>query len=34
MLGRVFDLETADDDDAVTVPANGEVEWTLQLDGS
>jgi hypothetical protein len=34
MLGRVFDLETADDEDAVTVPAGGEVEWTLHLDGS
>lgn len=34
MLGRVFDLASADEDDAVTVPADGEVAWALHLGGS
>lgn len=33
MLGRVFDLAGAGPDDAVTVPASGEIEWRLRLTG-
>jgi len=33
MLGRVFDLASAEADDAVTVPDSGVVEWRLQLTG-
>jgi hypothetical protein len=31
MLGAVFDLAEAEDDDAVTVPPSGAVEWRLRV---
>jgi hypothetical protein len=35
MLGSVFDLaEASGEDDAVTVPAGGSVEWELQITGT
>lgn len=34
MLGRVFDLATAGDGDAVVVPGSGEVDWILRLGSS
>lgn len=32
MLGNVFDLDAAVEDDAAIVPASGEVRWTLTID--
>jgi hypothetical protein len=34
MLGRVFDLAIAGEDDSAVVPSSGEVEWALELGGS
>ncbi|MGW6507802.1 hypothetical protein ACWGCP_09675, partial [Streptomyces niveus] len=31
MLGRVFDLSTAEDNDAARVPPSGETHWRLTL---